>query len=52
MFKQCVLYDRACTECGACNMCDLDPQKVCDNCGKCIETNSDYAEIEISAVEE
>ena len=34
--KRCVLYDRECIECGECNMCDLDPSKVCDNCGKCI----------------
>ena len=34
--KRCVLYDRVCIECGECNMCDLDPTKVCDNCGKCI----------------
>ena len=29
--NRCVLYDRACIECGECNMCDLDPTKVCDN---------------------
>lgn len=34
--KRCVLYERACIECGECNLCDLDPAKVCDNCGKCI----------------
>lgn len=34
--KKCVLYDRACIECGECNVCDLDPGKICDNCGKCI----------------
>ncbi len=34
--NRCVLYDRACIECGECNMCDLDPTKVCDNCKKCI----------------
>ena len=33
----CVLYDRLCTECGECMMCDLDPTKKCDNCGKCLE---------------
>ncbi len=36
-YKRCVLHpERECTECGECNMCDLDPTKVCDNCGKCI----------------
>ena len=34
--KRCVLYDRECIECGECNLCDLDPTKICDNCGKCI----------------
>ena len=32
-------------------MCDLNPEKICDNCGKCIEIDSDYAEIEIESVE-
>ncbi len=49
--KKCVLYDRSCIECGECNMCDLEPEKICDNCGKCIEIDSDYAEIEIESVE-
>ena len=35
--QECVLYDRICTECGECMMCDLDPTKKCDNCGKCLE---------------
>lgn len=49
--KKCILYDRECIECDECNMCDLDLEKVCDNCGKCIEVDSDYAEIEIESVE-
>ena len=35
--EPCVLYDRLCTKCGECEMCDLDPSKKCDNCGKCLE---------------
>ncbi|MDD6204591.1 MAG: hypothetical protein PUC05_06345 [Firmicutes bacterium] len=31
-------------------MCDLDPDKVCDNCGKCIKDDRDYAEITITGV--
>ena len=46
--KQCVLYDRECIECGECNMCDLDPSKVCDNCGKCINENKNYKIIEVT----
>ena len=49
--KQCVLYDRECIGCGECNMCDLEPDKVCDNCGRCIDNESDYAEIEIENIE-
>ena len=33
MEKYCVLQDgKLCDDCGQCNMCDLDPNKVCDNC--------------------
>ncbi len=49
--KQCILYERECIECGECNMCDLDSGKICDNCGKCIELKSDYAEIGIDSIE-
>lgn len=50
--KQCVLYDRECIECGECNMCDLDPSKVCDNCGKCIglDGNLDYRAIRVDGI--
>ena len=34
--KKCVLYDRDCIECGECDRCDLDPNKICDNCMKCV----------------
>ncbi len=32
--------------------CDLDPNKICDNCFKCLEPKAgeDYAEIRIDAV--
>ena len=50
--KKCILYERNCIECGECNMCDLDFNKICDNCGKCIEVESDYVEIEIDSIEE
>ncbi|MBR5614617.1 MAG: hypothetical protein IKW64_04870 [Clostridia bacterium] len=42
MAKNCVLYDRECINCGECDICDLDPKKVCDNCGKCIDSGNDY----------
>ena len=39
--KECVLYDRDCIDCGECEMCDLDHNKVCDNCGKCLDIRDD-----------
>lgn len=41
--KRCILYDRECIECGECNLCDLDPSKICDNCGKCIGLSGENA---------
>ena len=38
---ECELYDRMCTGCGECDICDLDPNKICDNCGKCIDFKDD-----------
>ncbi|MDR1569676.1 MAG: hypothetical protein LBS72_04220 [Oscillospiraceae bacterium] len=35
-WRMCVLWDRVCIECGECNNCDLDPEKICDNCMKCV----------------
>lgn len=39
----CVLYENEpCTDCGECDRCDLDPSKICDNCGACLdEFNTD-----------
>ena len=49
--KQCVLYDRECINCGECNRCDLDPNKICDNCCQCLELEKDaYRTLKISRV--
>lgn len=48
--KECVLMDRECIECGECNICDLDPDKICDNCCACIEKGTDYNSIEIDEI--
>ena len=48
--KQCVLYDRECIGCGECDRCDLDPDKICDNCMKCLRTGADYNAIEIDEI--
>ena len=45
--KACVLYDRPCTNCGECDMCDLDPSKKCDNCGRCIDSGNDYNTVDV-----
>lgn len=51
MKEKCVLYDRDCINCGECEFCDLDPTKICDNCGKCLESvNMDYAAIKIDGI--
>ena len=50
MWMQYCLYDaeKSCTSCGECDRCDLDPDKICDNCCQCIDDSSaDYAEIAI-----
>ncbi len=43
--KECVLYDRPCTSCGECDICDLNPKKTCDNCGKCISDDTAFRSI-------
>ncbi len=50
MKKECVLYNRECIGCGECDRCDLDSGKICDNCGKCIETGREYNEIKIDKI--
>lgn len=47
--EMCELYDRVCIGCGECDRCDLDPDKICDNCGKCLDIK-DYASIKIDGV--
>lgn len=52
----CVLVDnKSCTDCGECDRCDLDPSKICDNCGACIDeynTNSKgFVEIPIDKID-
>ena len=47
--KQCELYDRECIGCLECEVCDLDENKICDNCGKCIEVQ-DVASIKIDKI--
>lgn len=50
MLHPCVLYDRECIDCGECDRCDLDPEKVCDNCMKCIRNDAEYNGIIIDGI--
>ena len=45
--RPCVLYDRECIGCGECDRCDLDPEKICDNCMKCVTGEADYRSVAI-----
>ena len=47
---KCVLYDRECIECGDCR-CDLDPDKICDNCMQCLHSGADYNGILVSGIQ-
>ena len=50
--KYCVLEDDTlCTGCHECDRCDLNPDKTCDNCMKCIQIeDADYAEVVIDEI--
>ena len=48
--EKCVLYERDCVGCGECDRCDLDPTKICDSCGKCIESDKNYKIIKIDKI--
>ena len=39
--QKCVLYERECIGCLECEICDLDKNKICDNCGKCLDIQDD-----------
>ena len=46
--KECVLFERECTDCGECDKCDLDRTKNCDDCGKCIDTSEEYLVVDVN----
>ena len=49
--RQCVLYDRECIGCGECDRCDLDPEKICDNCMKCVRGEAEYRGIIVEEIQ-
>lgn len=51
MKKQCVLEEKECIGCGECDRCDLDPNKICDNCMKCINSDAEYRAIMVDDFE-
>lgn len=50
--KKCVLAERECNNCGACeDRCEFDPNKICDNCFKCLDLpEGEYMDIPIAGV--
>lgn len=48
--KECVLMDRECFDCGECDICDLNPDKICNNCCVCIDNKADYKSVEIDEI--
>ena len=49
--RMCVLEDRICIGCGECDRCDLDPDKICDNCMKCVNGDHEYRAITVDGIE-
>lgn len=49
--KPCILYDDRpeCIGCGDCR-CDLDPEKICDNCMACELGDADWRGILIRGI--
>lgn len=48
--NECVLEDKECIDCGQCDICDMDPDKICDNCCKCIDGDADYKGIYVDDI--
>lgn len=48
--NECVLMDRECIDCGQCDICDLDDSKVCDDCCKCIDNDTDFKGVYIDNI--
>jgi len=42
---KCILDERECTDCRECKICDLSPDKDCDNCCECINAEKEYNEL-------
>ena len=47
--KEIGMYNKVINECEN-DFCDLNPEKICDNCCKCIETDKNYKIIKITKI--
>jgi hypothetical protein len=48
--SECILEPgKLCNQCGACQVCDLDETKICDNCCRCLG-EADYRGIEVTKI--
>ncbi|HBF37675.1 MAG TPA: hypothetical protein DDW50_10175 [Firmicutes bacterium] len=48
--KECLLDNsKECNDCGECEICDLDPNKICDNCCRCLG-DADYSAIKVEKI--
>ncbi len=50
LHRSCVLYERECIGCGECDRCDLDPEKICDNCMKCVNGDAEFRSVSIDRI--
>ena len=48
----CILEDKECTNCMECQICDLNPAKICDSCGECLKTDADFRAIDVESVQD
>lgn len=48
--KECELYERVCIHCGECLRCDMDPDKICDNCMQCVNGSAQYRAILLDGI--
>jgi hypothetical protein len=48
--RECLLEPgKLCVDCGDCETCDLDENKICDNCCRCLG-DADYNGVEVTEI--
>ena len=48
--EPCIIEDRLCTECGECDYCEINADKICDNCCQCLSSEADFRGIDIDEI--